>query len=127
MLRNAEGGDESTRHRAAAAARRVGLIEVRLGHQHEAIAAFAQSRDAYAALADESPANPAYRRGIAVARSDLGHRYRLLGRTHSVSVSAAYGLTKNLSVQIGYEYAITIHDPLQYENHLVDARFVFVY
>jgi hypothetical protein len=53
--------------------------------------------------------------------------YRLLGRTHSVSVSAAYGLTKNLSVQIGYEYAITLHDPLQYENHLVDARLVFVY
>ena len=59
--------------------------------------------------------------------SPLRTAYRLLGRTHSVSVSAAYGLTKNLSVQIGYEYAITIHDPLQYENHLVDARLVFVY
>ena len=29
---------------------------------------------------------------------------------------------KYASVQLGYEYAITTHDPLQYENHLVEAK-----
>jgi hypothetical protein len=53
--------------------------------------------------------------------------YRLLGRTHTVSVSAGYAVTTYLSVQLGYEYAVTGHDPLQYENHLVEAKIAFAY
>src|SRR5213080_3790031 len=41
--------------------------------------------------------------------------YKLLGRTHALSFSIAYQLMKYASVQLGYEYAITKHDPLQYE------------
>jgi hypothetical protein len=53
--------------------------------------------------------------------------YKLLGRTHALSVSAAYALTKRWSVGLSYEYAVTRHDPLQYENHLVQTRVAFAY
>jgi hypothetical protein len=53
--------------------------------------------------------------------------YRLRGQTNAVSVSAGYALTRYLSVQLAYEYAVTSHDPLQYENHLVEARLAFAY
>lgn len=53
--------------------------------------------------------------------------YKLLGRTHAVSFSVAYQLMKYASVQLGYEYAITTHDPLQYENHLVQANIAVAY
>ena len=53
--------------------------------------------------------------------------YKLLGRTHALSFSVAYQLTKYASVQVGYEYAITTHDPLQYENHLVQANIAVAY
>jgi hypothetical protein len=53
--------------------------------------------------------------------------YKLLGRTHALSFSAAYQLTKYASVQLGYEYAVTTHDPLQYENHLVEANIAVAY
>lgn len=53
--------------------------------------------------------------------------YRLLGRTHAVSLSAGYAVTKYLSVEVSYEYALTTHDPLQYENHLVEAKIAFAY
>src|SRR5207237_4431350 len=53
--------------------------------------------------------------------------YRLLGRTHAVSVSAGYAVTKYFSVQLGYEYAVTSHDPLQYENCVVEAKLAFAY
>jgi hypothetical protein len=53
--------------------------------------------------------------------------YRLRGQTHAVSVSAGYALTRYLSVQLSYEYAVTSHDPLQYENHLVEAKVAFAY
>jgi len=53
--------------------------------------------------------------------------YKLLGRTHAVSFSVAYQLMKYASVQVGYEYAITTHDPLQYENHLVQANIALAY
>jgi len=53
--------------------------------------------------------------------------YKLLGRTNAVSFSVAYQLMKYASVQLGYEYAITTHDPLQYENHLVQANVAFAY
>jgi long-subunit fatty acid transport protein len=53
--------------------------------------------------------------------------YKLLGRTNAVSFSVAYQLMKYASVQVGYEYAITTHDPLQYENHLVQANIAVAY
>jgi hypothetical protein len=53
--------------------------------------------------------------------------YKLLGRTHSISASIAYQLTKYASVQLGYEYAITVHNPLQYENHIVAANIAVAY
>jgi len=53
--------------------------------------------------------------------------YKLLGRTHAVSFSVAYQLMKYASVQLGYEYAITTHDPLQYENHVVEANIAVAY
>ena len=53
--------------------------------------------------------------------------YKLLGRTHAVSVSAAYVLCKYASVEVDYEYAVTLHDPLQYENHLVAAKVLLTY
>ena len=53
--------------------------------------------------------------------------YRLRSQTNAVSVSAGYALTRYLSVQLAYEYAVTSHDPLQYENHLVEAKVAFAY
>ena len=53
--------------------------------------------------------------------------YRLLGRTHAAFVSAGFAITKHLSIQAAYEYSVTSHDPLQYENHLVEARIAFAY
>ena len=53
--------------------------------------------------------------------------YKLLGCTHALSFSAAYQLAKYASVQVGYEYAVTTHDPLQYQNHLVEANIAFAY
>jgi hypothetical protein len=57
----------------------------------------------------------------------LYNAYKLLGRTHAVSLSAAYALTKHWSVQLSYEYAVTRHDPLQYENHLLQTKVAFAY
>ena len=53
--------------------------------------------------------------------------YKLLGRTHALSFSVAYQLTKHASVHLGYEYAITTHDPLEYENHLVEVKIAVAY
>ena len=53
--------------------------------------------------------------------------YKFLGRTHGVSVSAGYALTKNFSVQVEYEYSTTSHDPIRYHNHLVEAKVAFAY
>jgi hypothetical protein len=53
--------------------------------------------------------------------------YKLLGRTHSLSLSAAYVLNKYASVEVDYEYAVTLYDPLQYENHLVAAKLLLAY
>lgn len=53
--------------------------------------------------------------------------YKLLGRTHALSFSVAYQLMKYASVQVGYEYAVTTHDPLQYENHVVKANIAVAY
>jgi hypothetical protein len=53
--------------------------------------------------------------------------YKLLGRTNAVSFSVAYQLTRHASVQVGYEYAVTTHDPLQYDNHVVEANIAVAY
>jgi hypothetical protein len=53
--------------------------------------------------------------------------YKLLGRAHAVSVSAAYVLSRYASVQVEYEYAVTLHDPLEYEKHLVEAKVLLTY
>jgi hypothetical protein len=53
--------------------------------------------------------------------------YKLLGRTHGLSFSAAYQLAKHASVQLGYEYAVTTHDPLEYEKHLVEFKIAVAY
>jgi hypothetical protein len=57
----------------------------------------------------------------------LYNAYKLLGRTHALSVSASYAVTKNFSFEVDYEYAVTSHDPLQYENHFVEAKVAFSY
>ena len=53
--------------------------------------------------------------------------YRLRGQTNAISVTIGYAMTKYLSVQLAYEYATTSHDPLQYENHLVEAKVALAY
>ncbi len=53
--------------------------------------------------------------------------YRFRGQTNAVSVSAGFVFTRHLSVQLAYEYAVTSHDALQYENHLIEAKVAFVY
>jgi hypothetical protein len=63
----------------------------------------------------------------AFGANPLYTQYHLQASTNSVSVSAAYALTRYFSVQVAYEYAATSHDPLQYENHLVEARVAFSY
>ena len=53
--------------------------------------------------------------------------YRLRGETHAVTIAAGYTIRKYLSIEVAYEYAATSHDPLQYENHLVEAKIAFAY
>jgi hypothetical protein len=53
--------------------------------------------------------------------------YKFLGRTHALSVSVAYQLTTHASVQVSYEYALTMHDPVQYEKHLIEAKIAVAY
>jgi hypothetical protein len=53
--------------------------------------------------------------------------YRLSAITNSVSVSVGYAVTKYISALVSYEYAVTSRDPLQYENHLVEAKIAFAY
>jgi hypothetical protein len=57
----------------------------------------------------------------------LYNGYRLVGRTYTVSVSLGYRIARYMSLQFGYEYAVTWHDPLEYENHLVEAKVAFAY
>jgi hypothetical protein len=47
--------------------------------------------------------------------------------TQTISVSAGYSLNNSMSIQVGYEYLHTCHDPLEYENHVVEAKFVLAY
>jgi hypothetical protein len=72
---------------------------------------------------------------IAVEREDVATfgpdplytGYKLPGRTHAVSASVAYALTKHASIQVDYHYAVTMHDPLEYQNHLVQAKIAISY
>ena len=72
--------DTTARLRTAQAARRVGLIEARLGHNEDAVATFRQARDGFASLVADFPDVADYRRGLAVTHNDLGNRLRVLGR-----------------------------------------------
>ncbi|MEO8440842.1 MAG: hypothetical protein ABI540_11565 [Spartobacteria bacterium] len=53
--------------------------------------------------------------------------YRLRGSTNAVSASVGYTLGKYVSVLVSYEFRHTSSGPLDYENHLVEAKFAFVY
>jgi hypothetical protein len=53
--------------------------------------------------------------------------YRLRGVTNAFSASASYTLSKYISLQVNYEFRNTTHGPLDYVNHLVEAKVVFVY
>jgi serine/threonine protein kinase len=64
--------DEKSRARTAAAARRVGDIEYRLGRWTEAVTALRLARDGYAQLAAEFPTVPAYRFYLASSHHGLG-------------------------------------------------------
>lgn len=68
------------------------------------------------------------RPGVPVFGTDPPYNgYRLTGRTHTISVSLGYRIARYMSLQFGYEYAVTSHDPLEYENHLVEAKLAFAY
>jgi hypothetical protein len=68
-----------------------------------------------------------HRPDTAFGTNPLYTQYHLQVSTNSVSVSGAYALTRYFSVQLGYEYAVSSHDPLQYENHLIEAKLAFSY
>jgi hypothetical protein len=53
--------------------------------------------------------------------------YKLRGSTNAVSISGAYTITKYLSFQLLYEYRNTFHHPLEYENHVFEAKIAFAY
>jgi len=53
--------------------------------------------------------------------------YRLRGSSNAVSASLGYALGKSFSVQASYEFRHTSSGPLEYENHLVEAKVSFAY
>ena len=53
--------------------------------------------------------------------------YKLRGETNALSASAGYTLNKYLSIELDYEFRNTSHGPLDYTNHLVEAKIVFAY
>ncbi len=53
--------------------------------------------------------------------------YRLRGVTNAFSASVGYTLSKYISLQVNYEFRNTTHGPLEYVNHLVEAKVAFVY
>jgi tetratricopeptide (TPR) repeat protein len=77
---NEAGRDEPSRRRAALAARRVGLIEARLGDTRAAVAALQQARQELAVLANDFPAELGYRRALAMTHTDLGNQLWSIGR-----------------------------------------------
>ncbi len=59
--------------------------------------------------------------------SPLYTAYRLHGSTNAVSASASYSLGKYTSIQVTYEFRDTTRGPLEYFNHLLEAKVAFVY
>lgn len=53
--------------------------------------------------------------------------YRLRGSTNAVSASAGYTISKYISLQVSYEFRRTTDGPLNYVNHLVEAKIAFAY
>jgi len=53
--------------------------------------------------------------------------YRLRGATSAISASAGYSLGQYISIQVNYEFRHTSSGPLDYENHLFEAKVAFVY
>ena len=53
--------------------------------------------------------------------------YRLRGVTNAFSASVGYTFSKYISLQVNYEFRNTTHGPLDYVNHLVEAKVAFVY
>ncbi len=53
--------------------------------------------------------------------------YRLRGVTNAFSASVGYTLSKYISLQVNYEFRNTTHGPLDYVNHLVEAKIAFAY
>jgi tetratricopeptide (TPR) repeat protein len=86
------GNDEATRVRVARAARRVGLIEYRLGRRAESAAYFRQARDAFDGLAADFPAVPPHREELALAHGNLGVSLAELGRADEAEAEYLKGL-----------------------------------
>ena len=53
--------------------------------------------------------------------------YRLRGSTNALSASAGYTISKYISLQVNYEFRRTTDGPLEYVNHLVEAKVAFAY
>jgi len=53
--------------------------------------------------------------------------YRLHGSTNALSASAGYTITKYISLQVNYEFRKTTDGPIEYVNHLVEAKVAFAY
>jgi hypothetical protein len=63
----------------------------------------------------------------AFGTNPLYTQYHVQVSTNRVAASAAYAVTKYFSLQLTYEYGVSTHDPLQYENHVVEAMGAFSY
>ena len=53
--------------------------------------------------------------------------YRLRGSTNAISASVSYTFNRYISVRASYEFRDTTDGPLEYINHLVEAKVGFVY
>jgi hypothetical protein len=53
--------------------------------------------------------------------------YRLRGVTNALSASVGYTVSKYISLQVNYEFRDTTHGPLEYVNHLAEAKVAFAY
>jgi hypothetical protein len=53
--------------------------------------------------------------------------YRLRGSTNALSASAGYTIGKYISLQVNYEFRKTTDGPLDYVNHLAEAKIAFAY
>src|SRR5205085_219098 len=51
--------------------------------------------------------------------------YHLRGATNEFSASASYTVTRYFSLQVTYDFRDTTDGPLQYVNHIIEAKVVF--